>query len=452
MICAPLQGSRSDVSLKPLLKNRTTCLSIAFALLLVCLVLASGLAIRDGSAARSLIETLAVVALASLGISTRATDINFVGRSTEGLKVAAAIPAIWMVVQLLPTPIGAHSIWAYAHEALAQQARGHISIDLGETILTLAFYLANISLTLVTIFVARDRRRAEQILFALAAIATITALGLLTGKWTLIASAIDNSVLASVSALGILLSIASGERTIERHKTGGEKPETEAQNVRTALIASSIGLMVGIVGLSASATLNVGLTTIFGVATFASVRTIRRAGVANWAALLLIATMLVAAAMIVFWRYDPTRALSPFLQFATASSPGAIAVTQRMLSDTSWLGAGAGTFSALLPLYQDLGSSVTQPPSTISALAIELGWPMALFAIVTAIWLVAILYRGALARGRDSFYPAAAAAGAVTMLAEAFCDSSLLNSCVAVMIGALMGLGLAQTISSRESP
>jgi hypothetical protein len=425
-------------------------LSIAFTLLLVCLVLASGLAIHDGSAARSLIEALAVVALAALAMSAQAIDINFVGRSTRGLKAAAAIPAVWMVFQLLPTPIGAHSIWAYANEALAQQAWGHISVDLGETILTLASYLANMSLTLVTIFVARDRRRAEQILFALAAIATITALGLLIGKWALIASAINNAVLAGVSALGILLSLASGLQTIERYEKGGEKPETGVQNISTAL--SGVGLMVGIVGLSASATLNVGLTTIFGVATFVSVQGIRRAGLAKWAALLLVATMLVAAAMIVLWRYDPTRALSPFLQFATASSPDAIAVTQRMLSDASWLGAGAGTFSALLPLYQDLGSSVTQPPSTISALAIELGWPMALFAIASTTWLAVILYRGALNRGRDSFYSAAAAAGVVTILAEAFCDASLLNSCIAVIGGALVGLGLAQTIGSRESP
>jgi hypothetical protein len=192
------------------------------------------LAIHDGPATRPLIETLAVIALASLGISVRAIDVNFVGRSTQGLKIAAAIPAIWMVVQLLPTPIGAHSVWASANEALAQQTWGHISIDLGSTIVALAFCLANISLILVAIFVARDRRRADQILSALTAIATITTLGLLIGKWTLIASVINTAVLAGVSALGILLSLASGVRTIERHKTGGEKPETGAQNVRTA--------------------------------------------------------------------------------------------------------------------------------------------------------------------------------------------------------------------------
>jgi hypothetical protein len=77
---------------------------------------------------------------------------------------------------------------------------------------------------------------------------------------------------------------------------------------------------------------------------------------------------------------------------------------------------------------------------------------MALFAIAMAIWSAVILYRGALNRGRDSFYPATAAAGAVIVLGEAFCDASLLNSCIAVMVGALMGLGLAQMISSRDSP
>ena len=237
MSCAPLQGPRSHVSLKPSHENWTTGLSIAFTLLLVCLVLASGLAIHDGLAARSLIEALAVVALASLGISARARDVNFVDLCTQGLKVAAAIPAIWMLVQLLPTPIGAHAIWASANEALAQQSWGHISVDLGRTILALAFYLANISLILVAVFVARDRRRAEQILLALTAIATITTVGLLIGKWTLIASAVNNAVLAGVSALAILLSLASGVRTIERRESDGEKPETGAQTIRTALIA-----------------------------------------------------------------------------------------------------------------------------------------------------------------------------------------------------------------------
>jgi hypothetical protein len=66
--------------------------------------------------------------------------------------------------------------------------------------------------------------------------------------------------------------------------------------------------------------------------------------------------------------------------------------------------------------------------------------------------LIVVLYRGALVRGRDSFYPAAAAACAIIILGQAFCDTSLLNSCVAVVGDAVIGLGLAQSVSHRAGP
>lgn len=427
-------------------------MSTAFALLLACIVLASGLAIHDGVAARSLIEALAAVALAFVGISARAIDVNFAVRSTQRLKIAASIPAIWMVIQLLPTPIGAHSIWAYANEALAQHSWGHISVDLGRTILALAFYLANVALIMVTIFVARDRRRAELILFALTAIAAITAVGLLVGKWGLIAGAANpDEILSGISALGILLSLTSAVRAIERYESESAKAGGSVQNIRTALIVIGASLFANILGLSAGTTLNVGLTTLFGIATFGSVQLIRRVGLGGWAAFTLIGTMIIATAMIILWRYDFGRGL-PLVQFASASSADAISTIQRMLSDNRWVGTGAGTFLALIPIYQDLGSAITQPPSTISGFAVELGLPMSLFAIALAAWLIVIFYRGALNRGRDSFYPAAAAAGAVIMLGEAFCDASLLNTSVAIIGDALIGLGLAQRVSGRDSP
>ena len=104
-------------------------------------MLASQLTIHDGLAARSLIEAIAALALAFVGLSAQALDVNLAARSTRGLKVAAAIPAVWIIIQIIPTPIGAHSIWAYANEALGRQSWGHISIDPGRTILALAFYL-----------------------------------------------------------------------------------------------------------------------------------------------------------------------------------------------------------------------------------------------------------------------------------------------------------------------
>jgi hypothetical protein len=77
---------------------------------------------------------------------------------------------------------------------------------------------------------------------------------------------------------------------------------------------------------------------------------------------------------------------------------------------------------------------------------------MFLVVMVAATWLIVLLCRGALARGRDSFYPAAAAACAIVILGEAFCDTSLLRSSVVVLGDAVIGLGLAQRFSPRNAP
>jgi hypothetical protein len=328
---------------------------------------------------------------------------------------------------------------------------GHISVDIGRTIAALAFYLANVSLIVVGLFTVRDRRRAELALLTLTAITTLTAIALLISKlFAGLAVGEINEMLSAVSSFGVILSATSGMRAVERYES--VRAEPGRHQIRRALAACGAGLLVCVAGMAASATLNVGLTVAFGVVTFGSVQAIRRLGLASWVTGIFIATMIAAAAMIVVWRYDPLRMLSPFLQFAAAAPSDAISVAQRILSDTGWQGTGAATYAQLLPIYQELGSSVTRAPSTTSAFAIELGWPMTLFTIAVTIGLIVVLFRGALARGRDSFYPAAAAACVVIVLCQAFCDTSLLHSCVALIGDAVIGLGLAQSVSHRESP
>jgi hypothetical protein len=426
-------------------------LSIAFILLIVAITTIPVSVILDEVAAQYLVTALAAAALAAVGISARAADVKLAAQVTRLLKLAAAVPAIWMVVQILPTPFWSHSIWINANEALDGQSWGHISIDTGKTFAALAFYLANVSMIVVGVFAARDRRRAELVLLTLTAITMLTTIALLIGKAiTGSAMAEFNEMLSAVSSLGIILSLTSGVRAVEQNES--RQAVSTRQNTRTGLALSGAGLLVSFAGLAASATLNVGLTVAFGAIAFGSVQAIRRVGLANWAIGIFIATMIAAGAMIVIWRHDSVRMLSPFLQFATAASPDAILVAQRILSDTGWQGTGAATYAQLLPIYQEFGSSVTKAPSTASAFAIELGWPMTVFIIAAAIGLVVMLYRGALIRGRDSFYPAAAAACTIIILFQTFCDTSLSNSGVAMVGDAVIGLGLAQSISNRESP
>ena len=92
----------------------------------------------------------------------------------------------------------------------------------------------------------------------------------------------------------------------------------------------------------------------------------------------------------------------------------------------------------------------TQPPSTAAAFAVELGIPMVLIAAAIVVALIIRLYRGALSRGRDSFYAAAAASGAVILFGETFCDASLLHSGVAVIGDVIVGIGLAQSASRTD--
>jgi ABC-type Co2+ transport system permease subunit len=59
------------------------------------------------------------------------------------------------------------------------------------------------------------------------------------------------------------------------------------------------------------------------------------------------------------------------------------------------------------------------------------------------IQLLAVLSRGALTRGRDSFYAASAAACLATAFCEAYCDTTHVT--VQMLAAIIVGLGLAQT-------
>jgi hypothetical protein len=428
-------------------------LSIAFNLLFFSVAAAPALIAFDGLAARSLIGVLAVTTLAFVAVTARTADVHFAANATRRIQLAAAIPAIWIVIQILPIPIPAlsHSIWINANEALSQQTYGHISIDIGKSIHALFFYSANIALIIAGIFVFKDRRRAELILSVLAAITALTTIALVILAFLpnrRIAAAEVTELLAAVSSLGIILSIAAGARAFERRGSRPTEFAGQASNTESTLMLAAIELLVCIAGLALSATVNVALVALFGTVIFASIQIIRRLGFAGWAAVVFVATLVVAASMIIFWRYDPGSSLSLLLQFATTAPADSTALAQRMLSDTNWPGTGAGTYAPLLPVYQQLTGLVAAPPSTAFVLGVELGRPAAAFVFIFSAGIIANLYLGALNRGRDSCYPAAAAACVTILLGEAFCNASLQCSCVAVLADAVIGLGLAQRISS----
>jgi hypothetical protein len=396
---------------------------------------------------QSLSGTLAAITLAVAGVAARAVDVQFAAQVTRRLGLAAAIPVVWMIIQLLPMPFPelSHTIWINGNEALDAKAWGHISVDLGKTLEALVFYLANIALILTSILVARDHRRAGRLFILLGAITILTIVALLADRFFhVFVFALGNpqEVLGAVSALGLILSLAAGAAGLERQGA-------PAGNTRTLLIAGGGGVLICGAGLAAAANTNTAIVAAFGAAAFLSIQLIRRLRLAAWSTAVLLLTLGTAALMIVVWRFDTARALSPLTQFASASADS-LAAAQRLLSDAGWLGAGAGTYAVLLPIYREFGSTAMQPPTTAAAFAVELGKMMVLVAAAIGAGLIVMLYRGALSRGRDSFYSATAASGAVILLGQAFCDASLLHSGVALIADALVGIGLAQTASRAD--
>jgi hypothetical protein len=56
------------------------------------------------------------------------------------------------------------------------------------------------------------------------------------------------------------------------------------------------------------------------------------------------------------------------------------------------------------------------------------------------------MFAGALRRGRDWFFSAAASGCIVVLFCEAFCDASLTHSASQIIVAIIMGLGLSQTV------
>jgi hypothetical protein len=135
------------------------------------------------------------------------------------------------------------------------------------------------------------------------------------------------------------------------------------------------------------------------------------------------------------------------LQFAGAAS-SAVSIAERMIADNS-VGTGVGTFGALLPIYResaDVGMP-TSAPTAAAQITIEMGHLGLWTIIVMMVAATALLLRGAVSRGRDSFYATGAAGGAIALMAEAFIDASFFSTAIVILAMSLLGLGLAQSAS-----
>jgi hypothetical protein len=120
-----------------------------------------------------------------------------------------------------------------------------------------------------------------------------------------------------------------------------------------------------------------------------------------------------------------------------------------MLTDSRWIGTGAGTYHALVPIYREPNDAMSdlEPPTAAAEIAVEWGRPLLWAGAVAVVVLAGILLRAAMGRGRDSFYAAAGASMVVAVSILAFGNPGLFGTSVLIIVATVLGLAVAQSRS-----
>jgi hypothetical protein len=381
---------------------------VPFLLLSLLVAAAPAIIFFNGPLERASVALAAAVALAAVGVFVRVGEGGHLSKLLRPWALAVAVPAFWMLIQALPIPLSslAHPIWASAAVGLDAPLIGAISIDPGMTLVALGRYLFAIAILCVVTAIAIDRRRAEWTLYLLTGTTAVLAGALLAVG--VVNNNLSGSTVASLSAgaaLGLIISAAMTFHLAERLEMQRDRIHGASETSAAALTAALIACALCGFAVIRSSPGPVIFAAACGLALLALIVAARRLGVGPGIAAVLVAGGLIVAVTAAVSTSD--RKGDPLVRFAA----GPISVFERMMADTGPAGSGAGTFSALLPIYGSVDdvASNAPVPTTAAALVIELGRPMWVAIMMLAITAATLLFRAAMLRGRDSFYSAAAA-------------------------------------------
>jgi hypothetical protein len=429
---------------------------LAFRLMILLIGLSPLLMADDRLVIRGLLGAYVAVTVILVAWSIRPGEAAYLAKIIRPVLIPASVSAAWILIQALPLPISAiqHPIWTSAQAALNAPLIGSISVDPGATLVSFTRYLSACGVFFIAAAVTIDRQRAETVLFWLAAITTLMATLLIVhnlGGFTFLGETSSVGPRASISAaaiLGTVLTAATVICSIERFETRGSRVDVSRTIYVITIISALFGFAVCWIAILFFMSSPATFAAACGVGTLLLIFGYRRLGLQSWLGFIF-ATVAVALPLSLLARTAMTDRFDWPLRFAADAPRSLIKILQRMISDTPWLGSGAGTFADLLPIYQSGGEAVIAPiaPTTAAGLVIELGYPALYLIVVVATAAAAWFVRGALIRGRDSFFPAAGASCVVALLIEAFFDASLATSPIIIIAVAALGLGLSQ----RES-
>lgn len=415
---------------------------------LIALIPAFGMVSRfQAVGAASAILALALVATA---LAMPAGSLGRFTRLMQPILIALiAAPALWMVMQILPMPLPAlaNQIWSSASSALNRPLAGAITIDIGETLLSLAQYSAVAAAALVTAAVALDRQRAESILYILTTVTTLIAARQVVielGSYddALAGSAADGEEAIMIAVAGTVLSCAVALHAYDRLRRSA-KPQRAGTEMKLTLSAAGVAFIICASAILIRGEIGVVVAALLAIGTLGAIFVIRHWLLGPWGK-----AGLAAAAIVAVFGAVATIPVKKDTDLAVAWSVQSQTASERMLADVPLAGSGAGAYEGLLPIYRDADLSLRQSPTAAAVIVIEMGRTFFVGVIVAALCSAWLLFGRALARRQDYIFAAAGAAMLAAAPVLVFTSGGMFGPGASLLAGVLGGLAFAQSLSA----
>jgi hypothetical protein len=402
-----------------------------------------------------LVEAIAAATIVLIALTLHAAEFRRLAVLIRPVIIIALIPCLWMLGQIIPvTSLWlAHPVWESASTALGEPFSGAITADIGATLLSFARYSLALAIAIITTAVALDRRRAEVILISLTVISALIAAGgaVSTQLGYLHAAGFNLSAQRAqaldIAVVGLVLACAMAVSAYERYQMRRGRDYQLPSSLAVPLAGSFAAFLVCLSAILLSADPVLVLAAACGGGIVASALAIRQLRLGLWGKSGIAAVAIVG--LVGFVAVNPANRNVDLTLALSNQSPPSLATAERMISDASWAGTGAGTFDALLPIYRTLDShsSFFAPPPALATVAMEMGRPFLWAVVVVALIGAWVLFRRALMRGRDHYYASAGAGCIVAILVASFATSGILGLGSLLVISATIGLALAQSRS-----
>jgi hypothetical protein len=434
---------------------RTSIVPTALSPLIAIIAIAPIILIHDGTAVYGLLQAFVAAGLAATAPRIPAGESAHLQRVILAPAILTAIPAAWMLVQMVPLPIHAlaNPIWDSTATALGRPMTGAITIDVGASALAFSKYALMVGVLLLAVLAAIERRQAKWLLYGLTgATTTISTMFLCSklfsfGYLNILQDPVKRVDALDAAAFGLILSISTINRIYERQEM--RRSEMSRANFRRGLALSTVAFALCSAALFLGRSRMVTFAALYGVGGVLAIALIRRFSLGRWGLLALAAVAIVgfvgiAATSSGIQEADLTIALAPQNQEGAA-------IAQRIVLDAPLPGTGAGTYAALAPIYRTPDEDEHQliAPTTAAAISVELGRPMLLYTFIGLTIAALLLFHGALRRGRDSFYPAVGAACLVASLLLMLGNSGLSAVASGSVVAATVGLAIGQSKSRQ---